>query len=106
MPPEVSPEECGDGRGRTRAPVHLMGRPQARPSDRVAYGSPMVRRTSIWRIFSAESSVAEGKPTGSFQWAPMPGYDQEIEAEVTVKEAYHRNPAQSHHHRSRRSADA
>ena len=30
-----------------------------------------------------------GADRGHFQWALMPGYDQEIEAEVTVEEAYH-----------------
>ena len=37
------------------------------------------------RTFSAEYSVA----VAAQQWGPMPGSDQEFEAEITVEEAYH-----------------
>lgn len=88
VPPDVSPEEW------RRARAYAGAAPGGGQGAGGPYRSGGVRFTDVEEDIDLEDLLGgifggRGPGRGRTAWGPMPGSDQEIEAEITVEEAYH-----------------
>ena len=83
VPPDVSPEEW------RRARAYAGAAPGGGQGPGGPFRSGGVRFTNAEEIDLEDLLGGIFGGRGRTRWGPMPGSDQEIEAEITVEEAYH-----------------
>jgi curved DNA-binding protein len=90
VPPDVSPEEWR--RAQAYASAGAGGAGPGGPGPGGPFGGGGVRFTDVGEDVDLDDllgSIFGGRRRGRTTWGPMPGSDQEAEAEISVEEAYH-----------------